>query len=74
MYDTLSGTEFSTKIDEGDEQCNLAQALYQEDHGVERSITNTQDSMRFSYLEKAQHLIAKLAKHNLYINHWKDKA
>lgn len=71
MYDTLSGSEILKKIGEEDVQCILAYALYQEVFGEDRSLVNTNDRMRFIYLEKAQHLIDKLNKYNFIIAHKK---
>ena len=71
MYDTLSGLEIVKRMGEEDVQCILAHALYQEVIGDDRSLANTNDSMRFMYLEKAQCLIDKLNKYNLIIVHRK---
>jgi len=67
VYDTLSGSEISKKVNEGDIQCILACAFFQEDRGINITLFNASDHVRHSYLEKAQDLIDKLGKHNLLI-------
>jgi len=73
MFGTLTSRELADKIKEGDVQCCVAQALFKEERGEHLSLINANDQSRYSFLEKAQHLIDKLSKHDLYINHWKDK-
>jgi len=67
MYDTLTGSEISKKIEEGDVQCILAHALYQEVVGKDGSLANRRDHIRHTYLEKAAQVISHLEEHNLVI-------
>lgn len=67
MYDTLSGSEFKRKAEEGDVQCILAQLLAEEQMGNQVNLAHGKDFIIHKYLEQAAHLMEKFENKGLTI-------